>query len=149
MKIDRAFTVKPIWGWLIMKGVKDVENRWTGVVPAKGTCAVTFSKIFSRSEYENHLEAIREERLLKAVDIKEIPSYEALKALCGKVVGVVDYDVRESSKSKWYYEGNRAWLMSNPRWISKPFQVAGFIGMWKLKPADGKEVESQLKALDK
>ena len=42
MKIDRAFTVKPIWGWLIMEGIKDVENRWKGVVPAKGTCAVTF-----------------------------------------------------------------------------------------------------------
>lgn len=149
MKIDRAFTVKPIWGWLIMEGIKDVENRWTGVVPAKGICAVTFSKTFSRSEYENHIAAIREERLLRAADIKKIPSYEELKLFCGKVVGVVDYDVRESSKSKWYYEGNRAWLMFNPRRIAKPFSVTGFIGMWKLKPADGKEVESQLKALDK
>ena len=102
----------------------------------------------SRSEYENHIAAIREERLLRAADIKKIPSYEELKLFCGKVVGVVDYDVRESSKSKWYYEGNRAWLMFNPRRIAKPFSVTGFIGMWKLKPTDGKEVESQLKALD-
>lgn len=144
MKIDRAFTVKPLWGWLIMEGVKDVENRWNGVVPAKGTCAVSFSKTYSRAEYEDHLACIREEGLLKAADIRKLPTYEELKPFCGKVVGVVDYDVRDSSKSKWYYEGNRAWLMSNPRRIAKPFPISGFIGMWNVKPIDAKKIAAQL-----
>ena len=37
-----------------------------------------------------------------------------------------------------------AWVMSNPRWIDKPFAVKGFIGMWTMKPADAKKVMAQL-----
>ena len=56
IKNMRAFTVKPVWGWLIMKGIKDVENRWNGVQPPKGVCAVSFSKTYGRAEHEELLE---------------------------------------------------------------------------------------------
>ena len=88
--VMRAFTVKPVWGWLIMKGIKDVENRWNGVQPPKGVCAVSFSKTYGRAEHEELLEYVdRKNRKL-------IPPFEELKKLCGKVVGIVGYEVRTS-----------------------------------------------------
>ncbi|MDO5320450.1 MAG: hypothetical protein Q4G65_17625, partial [bacterium] len=50
-----AFTVKPMMGWLIMNGVKDVENRSKGVNPPKGTCAVSYSKGYTPDEYEGDI----------------------------------------------------------------------------------------------
>ena len=138
VKNMRAFTVKPVWGWLIMKGIKDVENRWNGVQPAKGVCAVSFSKTYSRAEHEELLEYVdRKNRKL-------IPPFEDLKKLCGKVVGIVGYEVRTSYKSKWWNGEDFAWVLSNPRWIGKPFTVKGFIGMWTMKSADAKKVLAQL-----
>ena len=136
--VMRAFRVKPVWGWLIMKGIKDVENRWNGVQPPKGVCAVSFSKTYGRAEHEELLEYVdRKNRKL-------IPPFEELKKLCGKVVGIVGYEVRTSYKSKWWNGEDFAWVMSNPRWIDKPFAVKGFIGMWTMKPADAKKVMAQL-----
>ena len=134
----RAFTVKPVWGWLIMNGIKDVENRRIGVQPPAGVCGVTFSKAYSRAEHEE---------LLKCVDCKDrklIPPFDELKKLCGKVVGIVEYEVRATCKSKWWNGKDCAWVMSNPRWIAKPFTVKGFLGMWKMVPADAKKVVSGL-----
>ena len=99
--VMRAFTVKPVWGWLIMKGIKDVENRWNGVQPPKGVCAVSFSKTYGRAEHEELLEYVdRKNRKL-------IPPFEELKKLCGKVVGIVGYEVRTSYKSKWWNKNTK------------------------------------------
>lgn len=139
-EVNRAFTVKPLMGWLIMKGIKDVENRTASVLPRQGTCVVSFSKNFSRSEYEGSVEAAREDSGYKG----KLPTYEELLPMCGKAVGIVKYDVQEASDSPWYYEGNRAWLVSKPKWFKKPFAVTGFIGMWKMKPGDIKKVKTQI-----
>ncbi|MGN0888777.1 MAG: DEAD/DEAH box helicase family protein [Kiritimatiellia bacterium] len=139
-----AFTVKPMMGWLIMHGVKDVENRSKGVNPPKGTCAVSYSKGYTPDEYEGDIAYLRDEIGLDARKIKSLPSYEELKPFCGKVVGVVDYEVAEGSSSRWYYPGCKAWKMSRPRQIAKPFPVRGFVNMWNLEPADAKKILAQL-----
>ena len=140
-----AFTVKPMMGWLIMNGVKDVENRSKGVNPPKGTCAVSYSKGYTPDEYEGDIEYLRDEIGLGARKIKSLPSYEELKQFCGKVVGVVDYEVAEESSSRWYHPGCKAWKMFRPRQIAKPFPVRGFVNMWNLEPADAKKILAQLR----
>ena len=139
-----AFTVKPLMGWLIMNGIKDVENRSKGVNPPKGTCAVSYSKGYTPDEYTGDIAYLRDEIGLGAQKIKSLPSYEELKPFCGKVVGVVDYEVAEKTSSRWYYPGCKAWKMSNPRQIANPFPITGFVNMWNLKPADAKKIQAQL-----
>lgn len=135
----RAFTVKPAWGWLIMEGIKDIENRSITVLPPSGVCVVTFSKTYSLEEHLDIVEGIESDEIFR-----KVPDYEELKKLCGKAVGVVNYDVLEDSDSPWYYEGNVPWKVSRPRWFKKPFDVTGFVGMWKMKPADAKKAARQL-----
>ena len=140
--IELAFTVKPLWGWLIMQGIKDVENRAHGVNPPRGTCAVTFSKVYSRGEYEDCLACLRDSMGYSVKKLKALPTYEELAEFRGKLVGIVDYEVAPTSGSKWYQSGSVAWKVSNPRWLKTPFPVTGFVNMWRLKPADAKKVGS-------
>jgi len=122
-----------------MKGIKDIENRSITVLPPKGVCVVTFSKSYTLPEHLSIVEEIEDVKVVKGM-----PKYEDLKKLCGKAVGVVDYDVLETSNSPWYFEGNIPWKVSRPRWFKKPFDVAGFVGMWKMKPVDARKAIAQL-----
>lgn len=143
VKNMRAMTINPVAGWLIMEGIKDVENRWIAPKERKGTMAVTFSKIYSRAKYEADVEWVAEMCPKKVVS--RVPSYEDFKELRGKCVGVVDYEIRTTSKSKWWEVLEwKPWCMSNPTWLKKPFPISGQIGCWHVKPADAKKVVAQL-----
>ena len=88
VKNMRAFTVNPVAGWLILEGVKDVENRWIAPKVRKGIMAVTFSKIYARAKYLDDLEWARDFAGKKVA--ARIPAYEAFSEMRGKCVGVVD-----------------------------------------------------------
>ena len=136
----RAFTVKPAWGWLIMKGIKDVENRSVTVLPPKGVCVVSFSKSYTEDEHFDIIESIEDDAVFR-----KIPEFLELKKLCGKAVGVVNYDVQEESDSPWYCDGCIPWKLSRPRWFKRPFAVTGFVGMWRMKAADARKAIPQIR----
>ena len=71
----RAFTINPVAGWLILEGIKDVENRWIAPKVRKGIMAVTFSKIYARAKYLDDLEWARDFAGKKVA--ARIPAYEA------------------------------------------------------------------------
>ena len=133
-----AFTVKWVWAWLIMKGVKDIENRRYGPVVPKGTCAVTFSKANSRALYDACLEALYEDEVVL------VPPYEELKQYAGKVVGVVDYEVLGATNSHWWDRESTPILLKRPKWLRNPFPVTGALGIWKMKPADAHRLIAEL-----
>ena len=54
--ITSAFTCTGSYAVLIMLGIKRVENRGACPKPAKGRCAVSFSKSFCKEEYGNFLD---------------------------------------------------------------------------------------------
>ena len=143
-ELIHAFTVKPMMGWLILQGIKDVENRSKGVKPPKGTCAVTFSKVYTMAEYESDLDYLENDIGLSARQMKKLPKYDELTPFCGKVAEVVRYEVANDSPSQWYHDGRIVWKMTNPRWIPQPFPIRGFVNMWNLTPADAKKIKAQL-----
>ena len=139
----RAFTINPVAGWLILEGIKDVENRWIAPKVRKGIMAVTFSKIYARAKYLDDLEWARDFAGKKVA--ARIPAYEAFSEMRGKCVGVVDYEIKESTDSIWWeVEEWKPWCVSNPRWLQKPLAVCGQIGCWTMKPDDAKKVLTQL-----
>ena len=110
----RAFTVKPHWAFLIMQGYKDCENRKSATIPRKGTAAVHVSASYTKAEYEEAMSAY-------GPDVRAKLTYEMLCELCGKIIGLVDYEVRDTTESQWWYKIGKPIMLSNPRWLSEPF----------------------------
>ncbi len=125
----RAFTVKPLWAYLIMNGFKDCENRNIAPVPHSGTAAVHVSKTFTRAEYDAVMAHVPPHK-------REQMPYEALAAICGKIIGVVDYRVEETTDSPWWDRSGKPIMLSNPRWVREPFvPCRGALQFWTV-PAD-------------
>jgi len=124
MKELRAFTVKPLWAFLIMQGYKDVENRNIAPVPAKGTAAVHVSSSFTKAEYDAVMANY-------PPDTRAQLPYELLHDLCGKIIGLVDYEVVAKTESQWWDKSGKPIMLSNPRWLSEPFvPCKGALQFW-------------------
>ena len=138
MKELRAFTVKPIWGFLIMQGYKDCENRNVAPVPPKGTAAVHVSSAYAKAEHEAVIANY-------PPDIRGKLPYELLRGLCGKIIGLVDYEVVDKTGSQWWDGTGRPIMLSKPRWLSEPFvPCKGALQFWHVPRGLVPQVESMV-----
>lgn len=134
----RAFTVKPHWAFLIMQGYKDCENRKSAPNPRKGTAAVHVSASYTKAEYDAAMSAY-------SPSVRSKLTYEMLRDLCGKIIGLVDYEVRETTKSEWWYKVGKPIMLSNPRWLSEPFvKCKGALQFWRVPQTVAEKVRGLL-----
>jgi len=135
----RAFTVKPLWGFLIGHGIKDVENRHLAPVPPTGTAAVHISAKYSRKDYEADLGCVGK---AMADKLRAKLPYGALEEMCGCVIAVVDYAVAETTASPWWDGKSKIIALSNPRWVLPYVPCKGQLGVWTLPDDIAAQVES-------
>lgn len=124
----RAFTVKPLWAYLILNGVKDCENRSSAPNPRSGTAYVHVSATYTEKEHDALLSVYPE-------DVRAKLTYDFLKDMCGQIVGVVDYTVQASTDSSWWDRRGRPIMLSNPRWLKYMIPCKGALQFWTV-PAD-------------
>ncbi len=134
----KAFTVKPLWAYLIVHGVKDCENRNIAPKPGKGTAAIHVSKTFTHREYDEVMSNFPPHK-------REQMPYETLASICGKIIGIVDYSVEETTESPWWDRSGKPIMLSNPRWVKVPFiPCKGALQFWTLPEDIEKQVMSSI-----
>lgn len=125
---------------LILSGVKCVENRSAMPVPREGRCAISVSKRFSKTEYENFI-AWANKAFGLAWCMTNLWDWNEVKAWRGCIVAVADYKAVESVPEDDLYgrqcriwnEGYpNWWLLSNVKRLLKPIPCRGNVGMWQL-----------------
>ena len=96
----RALSVRQPWAWLIVNGIKDVENRsWR--THHRGPLFIHAS--LSAGGYTEDIECVERKHGISVP--RELDT--------GGIVGVVDVlDCVESHKSKWF-QGKFGWVMAN------------------------------------
>ena len=115
-----ALSVRQPWAWLIVNGLKDIENRsWR--TNLRGPLLIHAS--LSLDGHAGNIEWVERRHGIS------VPS----ELDRGGMVGVVDVsDCVESHKSKWFEKGGFGWVLSNPRRLK--FRLCkGAVGLFRPK----------------
>ena len=146
--VTSAFTCTGPYAVLIMLGIKRVENRGMMPVPAKGRCAVSCSKSFSKEEYGDFVQWAS--RALPPGDFERIPAWGDVKDWPGKIVGACDYEARgrndlrleggaaarsASAPCQWDEGYAYWWDLSEVVSFDEPIPCRGNVGMWQMPDA--------------
>jgi len=131
----RAFTVKPLWAYLILNGIKDCENRSSAPQPRVGTAYVHVSASYTKKEHDALMSVY-------PPDVRAKLTYDFLKDLCGQIVGIVDYDVQGSTTSSWWDQRGRPIMLSNPRWLQRMVPCKGALQFWTVPEDVAEEVRT-------
>lgn len=100
----RALSVRQPWAWLIVSGLKDVENR-SRRTHYRGPLLI-HAGLSLDSYTEENIE------WLQAKYQVQIPQ----KLDTGGIVGIVDVvDCVDNHESQWFNDGNLGWVFTNPR----------------------------------
>jgi hypothetical protein len=114
-----ALSVRQPWAWLIVNGLKDIENR-SRQTRHRGPLLIHASKSFD--DYTENIELVKREYGIS------VP----LEVDRGGIVGVVDViDCVENHKSKWF-NGPFGWVLANPRRL-KFRPCNGALGLFRPK----------------
>ena len=134
----KAITVYPQWAWAIMHAGKDVENRsWN--THQRGIVAIHASIPKPRKKYEEDRREIN-----RKSPRKKLPSYEDLPN--NAIVGLVEITgCKNSAKSKWFYRGNKAFILARPTPLKTPITHPGWLNFWKVPSVKFKKIAAQLK----
>jgi ASCH domain len=97
-----ALSVRQPWAWLIVNGLKDIENRsWR--THHRGPLLIHAS--MSAGGYTEDIEWVERKHGISVP--RELDT--------GGIVGVVDVlDCAERHRSKWFKKGNFGWVLANP-----------------------------------
>ena len=116
----RALSVHQPWAWLIVNGLKDIENR-SRRTRHRGPLLIHAGR--SLDDYtEDNIEWVKRKHGIS------VP----LEMDTGGIVGVVDViDCVESHKSKWF-DGPFGWVLANPRRL-KFRPCNGALGLFRPK----------------
>lgn len=118
----KTLTIRQPWAWLIVNGLKDVENRsWS--TRYRGPLVIqSAARIGNRSEFFALCRDIERETG------KRLPADFTL----GSTEGIVTLsDIITNSRSIWAYDGDYHWILTNP--IRLPnISISGKLGLWDL-----------------
>jgi hypothetical protein len=115
-----ALSVRQPWAWLIVKGVKDIENR-PRRTHYRGPLLIHAG--LGLDGYTESIEWVERNHGIS------VPS----ELETGGIVGVVEViDCVESHKSKWFKKGNFGWVMANPHPL-KFRRCKGALGLFRPK----------------
>lgn len=131
----KVLTIKQPWCWLILDGLKDVENRsWS--TDYRGVLYLHAGQRFDYGSFDFIFglgEPLFNRMVNKfALDFSQdyyTPTIRD-KSDFGKILGCVDlFDCVQGSGSKWASEGSYHWLFRNPSLI-EPVECRGNLGLW-------------------
>ena len=112
-RILRAISVKQPFADLIVRGIKDVENR-AAPVGYRGPLLIHASRNVNRSAMKRY-----------GYDGRDVPT--------GAVVGAVELaDCTEERGSEWHLRGQTGWYMRDARRLWKPIPFKGNVGLLKV-----------------
>lgn len=119
----KAITIDALWAWAILEGHKPVENRgWQ--TPYRGPLAIHAGRHRRRDPVTR---AFLEQQGLTP------PTDEQLKALRGRVLGIVELigikQRHELPDCPWAFS-QFCWVLENPRWLAQSQLATGKLGLW-------------------
>jgi hypothetical protein len=116
-----ALSVRQPWAWLIVSGMKDIENR-PRRTHYRGSLLIHTGVSLDSYTDENV------EWLNKKFGVQIPPELET-----GGIIGIVEVvDCVESHASRWFQEGSFGWVLANPRrLIFRPCK--GALGLFRPK----------------
>lgn len=119
----KLLTIHQPWAWLIVHGMKDIENRdwfthWTGRL------GIHAGK--SRASLASGIQFARNLQI-------DVPESELV---FGALIGTVDLVACVTkSKSPWWNKGSQhGFVLSNPKLLREPIPMGGKIGFFPLPP---------------
>lgn len=119
LETQKALTIKQPWAWLIVNGYKDVENR-SRRTHHRGHLLIHAG--LDKSEFNDDMADYIKHKY--DVDIPDALEF-------GGIVGVADVvDCSDTHASRWFVNGNFAWVLGNPRRLAfRPCK--GALGLFK------------------
>ena|ERR1700741_3287546 len=126
----KAITIKNPWAHLIVKGIKDIENRsW----PTKYRGKVL---IHSSQKIDHRFRAMN--IMFTPEQWEVLPEIEQRKAVCGiynssAIIGEVDIvDCIRNSNSIWAIPNDWHWVLANAKMYENPIQnIKGKLSFWE------------------
>lgn len=125
----KALSVRQPWAWLIVNGLKDIENRnWS--TRYRGPVLIHASKGMTRDEYEDATDPLWP----SCGPVIDLPAFEDLER--GGIVGVVEVvDCVSESGSPWFF-GPYGFVLRNARRL--PFRpMRGALGFFSTSMEEG------------
>lgn len=126
----KTLSIKNPWGYLIAKGIKDVENRsWP--TKYRGEILIHVSQKWdSRAWFINSLLTSEQWQSLNDDCRRQIMEQTfTTSAIIGSVEIV---DCIQNSKSIWAESGQWHWVLKNPKLFERPIlNVKGKLGLWE------------------
>ena len=105
----RALSIKQPWAWLILNGIKDIENR-TWQTKFRGTILIHAGKQVDKKGYDFVADAFYE-----AGKIKDLPTIKEFENWTGGICGHVEITGCVSkSNSPWFF-GPYGFTLKNPQ----------------------------------
>jgi hypothetical protein len=116
----KTLSVKQPWAWLIVQGIKDVENR-SRRTNFRGRIQIHASKIV---DYDALLWLEKKMGIFK-------PKMPLLKDMAtGVIIGSVEIvECTQSCFSPWY-QGRWGWILSEAKALKTPIPARGHLGLW-------------------
>ena len=122
----KALSIRQPWAELIIRGIKDVENRsWS--TEHRGPLAIHAARTFY---FNLDDKAEREEW----EDLCDEYGLDKDKLVYGALVGTVDVvEVTKQVKSKWHIQGNWGWYVKDAKRLEKPVAKRGMPGLFDVE----------------
>lgn len=130
----KAITVRQPWGWAIMHGGKDVENRTRNIAGIYRGALVIHT---SRATFEQHNMASRAHRAAHGTETPTVLSF-------GAALGIVDlidshpwtqclggFYGTNGLCSEWAQGALHHLVLANPRPFTNPIPYRGQLGLWE------------------
>lgn len=119
----RTLSIRQPYAWLIMQGIKDVENRdWK--TDYRGPLLIHVSKTYTRKEHNRLTEQFAQDFGVT------LPSYEYLCGQLGHVIGRVNLvDCVSGHASHWYIPESFAFVLADPL-LLQPVPWKGQLGFF-------------------
>ncbi len=128
----KALSVRQPWAWLIVQGIKNIENR-TWATDLRGYILIHAGK--ARPDPDD---LDRAKAMLRRLGLKvTLPETLDLGAIVGSVeiTGMMtDKDVRWYNRRRFpWYEGPVGWTLANPIAFDQPLPYKGKLGLFEVE----------------
>jgi len=122
----KALSIRQPWAELIIRGIKDVENR-SWATEYRGPLAIHAAKTF----YYNLVDKVEREEW---EDLRDEFGIDKDELVYGSLVGTVELvEVTKQVKSNWHIQGSWGWYVKNAKRPDKPVPVRGMPGLFEVE----------------
>lgn len=133
--LERALSIKQPWAWLIVAGIKDVENRsWP--VSFRGRLYIHASENFDNVSYSSILDRLTLGQAHEFLTVKRAGAFRR-----GMIIGEATLtdckyrfpDENDDLYSPWHERGMYGFIFADPLIYDKPIPYKGQLRIFKVK----------------